>query len=238
MPKTQIINIKTPDGMMPTRRIGNETDPVVIVFTAADGITNGVREAASRLSDNGYYAIVPDLYYRWGEGLSFDAETQFDSMVDMATRLSDQMVVSDVEALLGTLNDQPVGAIGFCQGGRFVVRTMAAYPARIVVGSALHPSHLFLEGNADSPHLEIAKITGQLYLGFGAADSLVPPKDWDAVRDEVAHHGTHARIDAHSGADHGFMMTHRPTYQAAAAEACWDVTFEMLRELHQSSAGD
>jgi carboxymethylenebutenolidase len=227
------ISVGTPDGTMSTLRIGDQSDPAVIVLMAAHGRNEGLLDVGRRLADHGYCALVPDLFYRWGENLLYDPATELDQMVETLNKLTDPMVVSDVGALLDSLEAGPVGTMGFCMGGRFVVRSMAAYPDRIVAGSALHPSHLYLDGNPDSPHFDIARITGEIYFGFGAVDPIVPSENWDAVREEVKRHGTRARIDIHPDAEHGFMLPGL-WYQAAAAEACWQATFEVLRGLRES----
>ena len=221
------VSIETPDGAMSTHRVGDPGDPAVIVLMAALGVDENMLDIAGRLADNGYFALIPDLYYRWGKGLTFDPATDRGRAVKMLTRITDRMVISDVGALLATLDDRPVGAMGFCMGGRFVVRTMAAYPERIVACSALHPSYLFLEGNADSPHLDIARISGELYVGFGEIDPVAPPRTWEVVRGEVRRHGIRAHIDIHPDAAHGFMLPNAG-YQEAAAEASWTATLKLL----------
>lgn len=233
MPETEV-NVATPDGTMSTLRIGDQEDPAVIVLMAAHGRNEEILRVAHRLAENGYCALVPDLFYRWGQNLTYNPVTQLDRMVETLNKLTDQMVVSDVGAILDTLDGRPVGIMGFCMGGRFVVRSMAAYPDRIMAGSALHPSHLYLEGNSDSPHFDVARISGEIYFGFGATDDIVPPENWEAVRDQAERHGVRARIDIHPSAAHGFMLP-GPWYQQTAAEACWDATFDVLRDLRESS---
>lgn len=252
MPETEF-HVATPDGTMSTIRIGDPHDPAVIVLMAAHGRNEEILDVGRRLAESGYCALVPDLFYRWGQNLTYNPVTELPLMVEILNKMTDQQVVSDIGALVNTLDGRPVGAMGFCMGGRFVVRAMGAYPDRIIAGSALHPSHLYLEpgtvdhqhsvqgqmvtlkqDDSDSPHLDIKRITGEIYIGFGAADDIVPQIDRETVRGEVERHGVRARIDTHPDAAHGFMLP-GPWYQATAAEACWQATFDVLRGLREPS---
>jgi carboxymethylenebutenolidase len=220
----------TADGPMVVHAFGAADAPVVLVLMPAPGVDERLLGYAREIADAGYRAVVPDLYHRLGEGVTFHAPTQQPEMREAMGSLTDDMVVADVGAVLETLPaDTPVGAVGFCMGGRFVVRVMAAYPQRITAGSALHPSRLLQDGD-DSPHLDLAAITGPLYVGFGEVDSLVPPQEWDAVREQVERHGTQATIDIHPGAEHGYALP-GPNFQEAAAAASWTGTLDALASL-------
>jgi carboxymethylenebutenolidase len=222
--------IATADGPMTVHVFGDDAAPAVLVLMPAPGVNRGLLQYAQRIADAGYQALVPDLYHRLGDGVTFHPPTEQAQMREAMGSLTDAMVVSDVGAVLDALPAQrPVGAVGFCMGGRFVVRTMAAYPERITAGSALHPARLLQDGD-DSPHLDLAGIDGPLYVGFGEVDSIVPPEHWTAVREQVQRHGKTAAIDVHPGADHGYALP-GPNYQEAAAEASWDGTLEALATL-------
>jgi carboxymethylenebutenolidase len=222
--------ITTADGPMTVHAFGTETAPVVLVLMPAPGVNHGLLDYAQKLAAEGYRALVPDLYHRLGDGLTFHPPTQQAEMREAMGSLTDAMVVLDVGAVLDTLPaGQPVGAVGFCMGGRFVVRSMAAYPQRITAGSALHPARLLQDGE-DSPHLDLAAIAGPLYVGFGEVDSIVPPEHWDAVREQLERYDKQASIDIHPGAEHGYALP-GPNFQEAAATASWTGTLDALASL-------
>jgi carboxymethylenebutenolidase len=222
--------IETADGPMALHAFGDAAAPAVLVLMPAPGINAGLLGFARNIADAGYFALVPDLYHRLGPELSFHPPTQQAEMMEALNALTDAMVVADVAAVLATLPpDQPVGAVGFCMGGRFVIRAMAAFPDRVTAGSALHPARL-LQDAADSPHLDLAAIAGPLYVGFGEADAIVPPEHWAAVRRQLEQHGKDATIDVHPGAAHGYGLP-GPNYQEAAAAASWTGTLEALASL-------
>ncbi len=231
----QDIRIDTPDGSMGAvvaRPDGDGPFGAVIVYMAAPGLTDGLRGIAQRLAAEGYLAIAPDLYHRFGDRLTF-APDERERMMATMRELSDEMVVRDTEGVLAHLDAAPeaagpaYGCIGFCMGGRFVVRAVSAFPQRFAAGAALHPTALLQPDNPDSPHLGLARATAELYVGFGGADEMVPPAHQDAVREQVEAHGLTATIDVHAGAEHGFMLP-GARYQEAAANRSWERTLELF----------
>lgn len=227
------MSVATPDGAMTTRLIGDEADPPVIVLMAAPGVTDGLLGVAREIAGNGYLAVVPDLYHHFGEGVVFDGSDP--KMRETMAKLSDAMVVEDVGAVLEALGDRPAGVVGFCMGGRFVVRAMAAYPDRLIAGSALHPTRLRQDVD-DSPHLGIERITGRLYVGFGEIDGVVPPDQWEAVREVAQRSPGEVRIDVHPGADHGFALP-GPRFHPEAAAASWAATYELWGDALRQASG-
>jgi len=221
--------VTTDDGPMVVHVRGADGDPPVLVLMPAPGVTEELLSVADRLADEGFRALVPELYHRIGPGVTFGPD-QSEQMYAAMAGLTDAMAVADVGALLGTLDDHAdVGAIGFCMGGRFVVRAMAAFPDRIVAGAALHPSRLLQDGDS-SPHLDLARIGGPLYVGFGRDDTIVPPEHWAAVDAQVTRHGKPVQIEVHPGAEHGYMIP-GPRYLASAAEASWVGALDALEAL-------
>jgi carboxymethylenebutenolidase len=221
--------VTTDEGPMVVHARGAEGDPPVVVLMPAPGVIDGLLQVADRLAGEGYRALMPELYHRTGAGITFGPDEDQQMRAAMAG-LSDEMVVADVGALLATLDqDADVGVIGFCMGGRFALRAMAAYPDRVVAGAALHPSRLLQDGDS-SPHLDLARINGPLYIGFGRDDSIVPPQHWAAVDEQVTKHAKAVQIEVHPGAEHGYMIP-GPRYLESAAEASWVGTLDALDAL-------
>jgi len=231
----QDIRIDTADGAMDAflaRPDGDSPFAAVVVYMAAPGVTDGLRGIVRRLASEGYCAVAPDLYHRFGERITF-APDERERMMETMRRLSDAMVMRDTEGVLAWLDAAPeaggasYGCIGFCMGGRFVVRAVSTFPERFAAGTALHPTALLQEGSGDSPHLGLRRATAELYFGFGGADELVPPAHQDAVREQVRAHGLAATIDVHDGAEHGFMLP-GARYQEAAAARSWERTLDLF----------
>jgi len=69
------IRVRTPEGEMTTFVVRPDRDgpfPVAVLFMDGVGYRKQVKENARRFAADGYYCVAPDLYYRSGEGLSFD----------------------------------------------------------------------------------------------------------------------------------------------------------------------
>src|SRR5262249_14414907 len=108
--------------------------PGIVVAYEAFGMTDYIRDVATRLASDGYVVVVPDLYHRVGRLLSVpyaeyspaaqaDLGTPLDSRRLMAT-LDDAQATTDLRAGLKYLADQSdvrsdrLGALGFWNGGR------------------------------------------------------------------------------------------------------------------------
>jgi len=162
-------------------------------------------------------------------------------MFSYIQRLDDGEVMEDTRAVLERLESEPAasggpkGCVGFCLGGRLVVRAMSTFPDVFAAGSALHPSFIVAEG-PDSAHLAIGEIRGELYIGLGGADTFQPPEAFEPARAELQRHGIPHTVDVHDGADHSYMIPGQPAYHDAASERSWERTLELLRERLQGAS--
>src|SRR5919198_856463 len=69
------IRVSTGDGEMPTfvaHPDGDGPFPVAVLYMDAIGYREQVRANARRFAAGGFYCVAPDLFYRSGEGLTFD----------------------------------------------------------------------------------------------------------------------------------------------------------------------
>ncbi|WP_236792184.1 dienelactone hydrolase family protein [Amycolatopsis sp. GM8] len=228
------VTIRHPDGGGPF--------PVVIVYHDGPGLRADIHDVTRTLADAGYYAVLPDLYHRLGRQISFDlagigqgpGSPEFDRLMAAVTSLGDDMVLADTAAVLeATATDTAAGpgakaAMGFCMGARFTLRLLAADPTGFAAGSALHPSNCVTD-DPDSPHRSIGKISAELFVGLGAADTLSPLELNQPLRDELGAPSVKATVEVFDGADHGFMFPQLPAYQQHAASVSWDRTLDLFR---------
>jgi carboxymethylenebutenolidase len=247
----QDLRIQTRDGSMATFVAHPDEGgpfPVVIAYMDALGLREELKMIGRRIAGEGYYAIVPDLYYRFGDGITFDASKLRDPESDEMQRmfgtmqnLTDPMVVSDTEAILEhaagdpVASDGPKGCVGFCLGGRLVVRAMANFPDEFAAGAAFHPSFIVKPDDPDSPHLEIGKIRGEFYAGLGGADQFQPAHLFESAQAEFDKHGLRCTSEIHDDADHGYMIPGAPIFHESASERSWEQTFEMFRRTLQAA---
>ena len=96
--------IATADGEMYAFSAWPEDDgphPVVVMYMDAPGIRDELRNFARRIAGQGYYALLPDLYYRLGD-IRFNLANRNDRMGEMIFAawysLSNAGVASDTAA--------------------------------------------------------------------------------------------------------------------------------------------
>ncbi|MCE9650112.1 MAG: dienelactone hydrolase family protein [Parvibaculum sp.] len=235
----KIVEIKTAAGAMETFTVapGAGTYPPVIVYMDAPGIREELYDFARRIAGQGYFVLLPDMYYRRGR-LRFDL-----SSIDEATRgqmfgamrsLDNRLVMEDTKAMLDFLDASPSarpgprGCIGYCMSGQYVVSAAGTYPETFAASASLYGVGIVTD-KPDSPHLLASRIKGELYLGFAEEDEYVPDNvipDLKAALDtgKVAY-----RLDVWPGTRHGFCFPQRATYAEKAAEGVWEVVFDMYR---------
>lgn len=245
--------IETGDGAMPAFIAHPDEGgpfPAVVVYMDALGVRDELRGIGRRIADAGYFVVIPDLYHRFGEGIAFDASKLADPASDEMQRmfsyvhqLDDQAVMEDTQAVLDQLENEsaasggPKGCVGFCLGGRLVVRAMTAFPAVFAAGAALHPSFIVTD-EADSAHLRIGEIRGELYVGLGGADTFQPPEAFEPARAELERHGIRYLADVHAGADHGYMIPGAAVHHDEACERSWERTLDLFRRTLQEASVD
>lgn len=235
----EIIDVETADGPMAvlSKQPIEGSDRLVVVFHDGPGIRDATHDFTRKLATDGYRVVIPDLYHRHGRLIGFTPEqTKADrSLVDriweMIRSLSDNGIQSDLDATLGALHGVPdrFAVLGFCLGARAVCRTMMRLPERAVVGAAWHPSFL-VDDHPDSPHLSADALPGTLYLGFGAADSIMTLESMQPFIDAVARRSGKTVIDVHADAEHGFTWPGSPNYDEAAAARSYEQTTALFRE--------
>ena len=152
-------------------------------------------DIARNVASVGYYAMVPDLYYRQGkirdrnffdvEGRTISFEALDDKLREYAlapaAKTSDEMVMADTASLIEFVADDKAAKQGpmvvpvIASAAALVLRAAGNFPERIRAAASLHGSEL-ISDKPDSPHLVAAKAKGEIYSGFGERDWFSPPK--------------------------------------------------------------
>jgi carboxymethylenebutenolidase len=208
--------------------------PGVILYMDAPGIREELRNMARRIAKNGYFCLLPDLYYRLGT-LRFDTSRRNDAMSVVIRgameSLSNAAIVEDTAGMISFLDGQekvkpgPVGCVGHCMSGSFVVSIAAQLP-RVTAAASLYGVRLVTD-KPDSPHLAVDRIEGELYLAFAENDPAVPANVVPELKAALEKAGTRHRIETFAGAHHGFCFADRADYNAIAAEATWARIFDL-----------
>jgi len=245
--KERFAEIPTPSGLMEAFVTHPEEDgpfPAVIVYMDVFGLREELYDVARRIATVGYYAMVPDFYYRNGKlRVSFppdkrrwalaDLDKEQETQVRAAGKaLSNAMAVDDTGAILKFLEREPVkagpkGAIGFCMGGRLAMCAAGHFPDHFRATAGFHPSSL-VSDNPASPHLLADKFRGEVYCGFPEDDPLAPTTTINKFAEVFGRGPVKYRYQRHMGAIHGYGLPERDVHHKQAANRDWEAVFAMF----------
>jgi carboxymethylenebutenolidase len=209
--------------------------PAILFYMDAPGIREELRNMARRIARQGYFCVLPDMYYRLGQ-LRFDLSRRDDRMsavIGAAMRhLDDDRVMEDTAGLLAFVDAQdrvrpgPVGAVGYCMSGRYATVTAARFPHRFAGVGSLYGVGLVTEDEA-SPHRLVDRIRGEMYYGFAETDGAAPPETIATLQAALDAAGVRYVLDIHPGTRHGYGFAAGAAYETIAAEKSWDRLFDL-----------
>jgi carboxymethylenebutenolidase len=248
--KERFVEIPTKDGQMETFVTHPEQDgpfPPVVFYMDVWGVREELYDLARRVATVGYYALVPDFYYRQGkvrstfvndkgERISLNrlSKEDQDKVLVPARKLTDTMVVEDSGAILQFLRGgaEPVkpgavGSIGYCMGGRHVMAVAAHHPGHFKASASLHGTSL-ISDQPDSPHRLVAKLRGELYCGFAEHDHYAPLPMVRELDQLLKPCQVRYGYQIHQGAEHGYALPDRDIFHKPAAERDWELIFAMF----------
>lgn len=241
--------IETADGQMETFVVHPDSErsaPVVAFLMDAPGKRDLLRDMCRRVASNGYYVMLPNLYYRSTPAfeLDFDSRESFDEMVGLMTNLGNRAVGRDVGSLLEhaakdrAADAQRVGCVGYCMSGPFAIWSAAEYSDVVRAAASFYGVRLHVD-SADSPHLRLADISGELYVGAAEHDDYVPLDMVDRFEAAMQHAGVAGRVERYWGTHHGFAFDDRPAYDERADDRHWAALLDLFgRNLHDGDSGD
>lgn len=239
------VTIPTPDGDARAFVFTPSSEgawPAVIFFMDAPAIRPALFQMAERLASNGYYVLLPDMFWRAGPYPPIDIAAV---MKDEAARrqvLGPLMASTDAErstrdtgAFLDWLSQQPqvtghkVGATGYCMGGAMALRAAGTFPDRIAAAAAFHGGRLATDA-PDSPHRLASRIKAKVYVGGADQDHSFPPEEADRLRDALTAAGVKNTVEIYAGAKHGYAPPDMPVYDEAASERHWREMLKLFGE--------
>jgi carboxymethylenebutenolidase len=222
-------------------RIGVVPFPAVIFFMDGIGIRPVLQQMADRIAADGYYVLLPNMFYRRGRAPVFDVATILNpenrpALMDLVLSLTPTVIVRDGGAFLGMLAEQKevrpgskVGLTGYCMGGAMVVRTAAGYPDRVAAGASFHGGRLVTD-DPESPHRLVGQIRGRLYFGHADQDQSMTPEQIQWLDEALRAAGTIFEAELYTGALHGFTMSDLPVFNRKACDKHWERLLGLFAE--------
>jgi carboxymethylenebutenolidase len=176
--------------------------PGVVVVHEGNGMHAQLLRVCERLAGDGFLAVAPDLFWRFGGSDPDKAQEHFTSLRwDDARQDLAQMV-----EVLHDLGITKVGITGFCMGGRL---TYLAATRGLDVQCAVP---FYGAGIAQA----LGEPSCPVLLFFGGNDEWIPRDDITEVQ---RHHGDDVVV--YEDAGHGFMRDGSESYDEAAARDAW-----------------
>ncbi len=192
------------------------TGPGIVVLQEIFGVNHILRDIADILALQGYFAIVPDLFWRQEPGIQITDRTEAEwtrafelfQGFDVDLGIEDAKVALDHLRTLDGCSGQ-VGCVGYCLGGKLAY-LMAT---RSDVDASVGYYGVGIEGEID----EADEISRPLMLHIAEQDGFVPKDAQAAIRDAL---GDNALVTLHSyaGCDHAFARIGGEHYDQAAAD--------------------
>jgi carboxymethylenebutenolidase len=238
--------IRTADGEMTTFVVHPEGEvpfPVAVVYMDGVGYREQVKENARRFAADGYYCIAPDLYYRSGDGLTFDMSRmasdgmkspQAERMMEAVSSVTPENTVADTNAILAAIASDPAAGsgpkvcVGYCLGARVSLHIASALSNDFVAAAGIHPGAL-INDKPDSPHHDLADVRGELYFAFAEIDRTATAELVDQFREELRRNRVRGAVERIPGVAHGFAMADLPVYNRDAAEHHFERTLDLWR---------
>jgi carboxymethylenebutenolidase len=240
----QDVTIPTPDGdaraYVFTPDAGAGPWPAVIMYMDALAIRPAMFEMAERLASNGYYVLLPDMFWRLPPYPPMNPAEVFadaDKRQALFSRFmgstDPKRAMSDTGAFLDWLGRQPnakadkVGVTGYCMGGAMALRAAGNFPDRIAAAGAFHAGGVVTD-QADSPHLLAPKIKAKVFVGGADQDSHFTDAQLETLKTAFADAGVKGEVTIYRGALHGYAPRDMPVFDAQACERHWRDTLELF----------
>lgn len=231
------IKLPARDGDLPAYRAmpaGKTGVPVVLVVSEIFGVHEYIADVCRRLAREGYLAIAPELFARYGDPRKL-ANVQ-DILSEVIAKTPDAGVMADLDACVAWAgrnggDTTRLAITGFCWGGR-ITWLYAAHNPALKAGVAWY-GRLDGEINDRTPKypLDLAAEFKAPVLGlYGGADQGIPPDDVAAMKDALTKAGSKSQIHIYEDAPHAFHADYRPTYRKEPAEDGWKRLLLWLRQ--------
>ena len=233
MPHTEL-QIETTDGRCPTQVYhpeGSGPWPGVIVYMDAVGIRPAMMEIAERIANEGYFVLLPDVFYRvdfdpsQGMKIFTDPEIRRDLMTRVMPSASHANVMRDTEALLAHLDARPevrsdrIGTTGYCMGGRLSLYAAGHFGDRIAATASYHGGGLATDA-PDSPHRLASRMKSRVYIAGAIKDANFDDAQKARLEQALTEAGVDHLIETYN-ARHGWVPRDTAAHDPVQAEHHW-----------------
>ncbi|MFW0783035.1 dienelactone hydrolase family protein [Gordonia sp. CPCC 206044] len=211
--------------------------PGVLLCMDAIGLRPQIEKMADRIASWGHVVLAPNVFYRWGSAADIAPKVDLDNpesrgefmktVMPLVHALTDDLATADLSAYIDVLHgldgvsDGPIGASGYCMGGRLALLAAAERPADVAAIGMFHTGGLVTD-EADSPHRRLAEIRATVLAVHADNDRSLPPEAVQAFEEALTAAGVAHAASVYPGAVHGYTMADTAAYHPDAAEYHFD----------------
>jgi carboxymethylenebutenolidase len=190
--------------------------PGLVVIQEIFGVNHVMREIADGMASRGYFALVPDLFWRLEPNIQLTDKTDADwkKALNLMSRFDLDKGVTDIQSSIDHLRMLPgctgkVGALGYCLGGQLAY--LAA--TRTDIDAAVGYYGVNIQNRLD----EAKNIGHPLMLHIAEADEYVPPAA-QAMIEAGLKDNAHVTIHRYPLMNHAFARVGGANYDKAMAD--------------------
>ena len=190
--------------------------PGLVVIQEIFGVNDVMREIADGMASRGYFALVPDLFWRLEPNIQLTDKTDADwkKALDLMGRFDVDKGIVDIQSSIDTLRALPgctgkVGALGYCLGGQLAYLTAA----RTNIDAAVGYYGVNIQNRLD----EAKNIQHPLMLHIAEADEYVPPPAQAKIEAGLKDN-PHVTIHRYPLMNHAFARVGGAHYDKAMAD--------------------
>ncbi len=195
--------------------------PGIVVIHEWWGLSDWVKEQASKLADQGYVTLAIDLYR--GKVATTPEEAH-----ELMRGVPEDRAAQDLGAALAFLKSQPgvkqsrIGAIGWCMGGGYALDAALQDPA--LAADVINYGHLATTRES------LGKIHASILGIFGGKDQGISVDDVRKFEQGLKGMGKAVEIHIYPEAGHGFENPVNASFRPDDAADAWQQTIRFLAE--------
>ncbi|MGE3154325.1 MAG: dienelactone hydrolase family protein [Nitrospiraceae bacterium] len=202
-----------------------EPRPTIIVVQEWWGLNDHIKDIARRVAREGYVAIAPDLYSRFGHVVTTNANEagQLMNKLKQEDGLNDLVATVTYLRLAPEVDAGRIGVIGFCMGGSYTL--MLPCVSRDI--RAAVPFY----GQVPNPDNPIQNLACPILYIYGEDDGWITRADVQRLAGALKKYGKAGEIKTYPGATHAFFNdTRKEVYRPAEAQDAWGRAVAFFRQ--------
>lgn len=230
--KTEWVTLPVEDGTEMRAFIAKPMEttraPALFVFQEAFGVNSHIQNVAHRFAEEGFFVVSPELFHRSAPAGYVIPYDQYELTQPHTQAIETETLKADLKTLAAFCREHPqinedwMGSIGYCMGGRISFIANATLPLKAAVS--------YYGGQIAQQHLALAvKQHGPLLLVWAGLDQNITLEHRVMIK-EALYNAKKDFVDLEfSHADHGFFNNERQAYHPLAAQQAWALTLSFLK---------